>query len=97
MPANRPFEDLQTRLADLLEASPAKDIGRNAKAFLNTTLSRLELVTREEFDIQAKLLVRTLERMAELEARVAALESGPPARGDAPASAASTDPGAASR
>jgi BMFP domain-containing protein YqiC len=94
MPAHRPFEDLQARLADLLEASPAKDIGRNAKAFLSSTLSRLDLVSREEFDIQAKLLARTLEKLAALEARVAALEAGTPA-GRMPA--ADPDSGAAGR
>ena len=75
MAVNRPFEELQARLAEFLEASPAKDIQRNAKAFLNSAFGRLDLVTREEFDIQAKLLARALERLAALEARVAALEA----------------------
>jgi BMFP domain-containing protein YqiC len=75
MSAGHPFEELQARFAELLESSPAKDIQRNAKAFLNSAFTRLELVTREEFDVQAKLLGRMLERLATLEARVAALEA----------------------
>jgi BMFP domain-containing protein YqiC len=75
MAGSRPFEELQARLAELLEASPAKDIQRNAKALLSSAFSRLELVTREEFDIQVKLLGRAMEKLAALEARVAALEA----------------------
>lgn len=85
MAINRAFDELQARISELLEASPAKDIERNAKAFMASTFSRLNLVIREEFDIQAKLLARTQEKLAALEARVAALEAqlrqdaGPPA------------------
>jgi ubiquinone biosynthesis accessory factor UbiK len=74
MPTHRPFQELQARLAEMLEASPVKNIERNAKAFLVSGFSRLDLVTREEFDLQAKLLARTQQKLAALEARVALLE-----------------------
>jgi len=69
------FEDLSNRITEVLAQSPAKDIEKNLRAILNAAFTRLDLVTREEFDAQAKVLARTRERLAELEARVAALEA----------------------
>lgn len=69
------FEDLSNRISEVLAQSPAKDIEKNLRAILNAAFTRLDLVTREEFDVQAKVLARTRERLAELEARVAVLEA----------------------
>ena len=69
------FEDLSNRVAEALAQSPAKDIEKNLRAVMNAAFTKLDLVTREEFDVQAKVLARTRERLAELEARVAALEA----------------------
>lgn len=68
------FNDLQTRINDLLKNSPAKDVERNVKAMLTQGFSKLDLVTREEFDTQAQVLARTRVRLEELEKRVAELE-----------------------
>lgn len=68
------FEDISARLSEVLAASPAKDIQKNLRALLSSAFSRLDLVTREEFDIQAKVLARTREKLAALEARAAELE-----------------------
>jgi BMFP domain-containing protein YqiC len=68
------FDDLSARLADLIAASPAKDIEKNLRATLAGFFSRLDLVTREEFEVQAKVLARTRERLEALEARVRELE-----------------------
>jgi BMFP domain-containing protein YqiC len=70
----RLIEELSARLSELLAASPAKDIERNVKALVVSALERLEVATREEFDVQAKVLARTQEKLAALEARVAELE-----------------------
>ncbi|HDR9084725.1 TPA: accessory factor UbiK family protein [Burkholderia vietnamiensis] len=69
------FTDLQSRVGDLLKNSPAKDVERNVKAMLTQGFSKLDLVTREEFDTQAQVLARTRVRLEELEKRVAELES----------------------
>jgi len=69
------LNELSAGLAAALAASPAKDFERNARAMLTAGFSRLDLVTREEFDIQSRVLARTRERLAELEARVATLEA----------------------
>lgn len=68
------FNDLQARIGDLLKNSPAKDAERNVKAMLTQGFSKLDLVTREEFDTQAQVLARTRARLEELEKRVAELE-----------------------
>jgi ubiquinone biosynthesis accessory factor UbiK len=68
------LEELGNKISALLANSPAKDIEKNAKAVISGVLGRLDLVTREEFDIQAQLLARTRERLQALEARVEALE-----------------------
>ncbi|TDV18483.1 accessory factor UbiK family protein [Paraburkholderia caballeronis] len=68
------FNDLQSRVSELLKNSPARDVERNVRAMLSQGFSKLELVTREEFDAQTQVLVRTRARLEELERRVAELE-----------------------
>jgi len=72
---NEWFEDFQKNVSDLIAKSPAADIERNVKAMMAQTFSRLDLITREEFDVQAQLLERALVRLAALELRVRELES----------------------
>jgi len=68
------FEELSARVSELIAGSPAKDLEKNLRALLLTFFSRLDLVTREEFDVQAKVLARTREKLTALEARLAELE-----------------------
>jgi len=61
-----------------------KDLETNFRAVLRSSLGKLDLVTRDEFDTQTRVLERTRARLAELEARLQALEGGPvPAAGGA--------------
>ncbi|MCF8163347.1 MAG: accessory factor UbiK family protein [Sulfuritalea sp.] len=69
------LSELQTKISEVLQQSPAKDIEKNMKAMLNQGFSKLDLLTREEFDIQSEVLQRTRARLEALEARVAELES----------------------
>ena len=68
------FEDLNSKLSALIAASPARDIEKNVKAMLASVFEKMELVSREEFDIQAQLLARTREKLTAIDARVAELE-----------------------
>lgn len=68
------MNDFQKNVSELIARSPAADIERNVKALMAQTFSKLDLVTREEFDIQAQLLERALARVAALEQRLQALE-----------------------
>jgi hypothetical protein len=69
------FNDLQAKINQALENSPAKDIEKNVKAMLNQGFSKLDLVTREEFDVQTQVLAKTRAKLDALEARVAELET----------------------
>jgi len=79
------MEDIQKNISDLIARSPAADVERNVRAMMTQGFAKLDLVTREEFDVQADLLARTLTRVDQLnaqvtalEARLAALEGGAP-------------------
>ena len=74
MPQNRIFDDISARISEVLAKSPAKDIEKNLRGMLSSAFSRLELVTREEFDVQVKVLARTREKLVALEGRVSELE-----------------------
>ena len=71
------FEEFSNRLSTLIAASPAADIEKNARALMSGFFAKLDLVTREEFDIQAQVLQRTREKLKALEERVARLETPP--------------------
>lgn len=68
------FNDLQSKVSEALRNSPAKDIEKNVRSMMSQGFARLDLVTREEFDVQSQVLARTRARLEELEARVAELE-----------------------
>jgi BMFP domain-containing protein YqiC len=71
------LDDLARRLADAVPpglTALKNDLEQNFKAVLQSGLTKLDLVTRQEFDIQAGVLRRSRERLEELETRIAALE-----------------------
>ncbi|MGH8713143.1 MAG: accessory factor UbiK family protein [Casimicrobiaceae bacterium] len=68
------LDEVSAGMAAAIAASPARDVEKNLKTMVAGALSRLDLVTREEFDIQAQVLLRTREKVDALEARVAELE-----------------------
>ena len=70
------LDELNKRVGELLAASPAKELEKNLRALLSSAFSRLDLVTREEFDVQQEVLGRLREKLQQMEAKVAALEGG---------------------
>jgi len=68
------IEDLSNKIRDIYQNSPATDFEKNFHALLQGAFTKLELVSREEFDIQADLLRVTREKLHALEARVTELE-----------------------
>ena len=75
MEPNQFFNDMQTKMQQALENSPAKDIEKNLKALRSQDYAKLDLVTREEFDIQAQVLAKTRSKLEALELRIAELEA----------------------
>jgi BMFP domain-containing protein YqiC len=75
----RSLDDLARRLAAAVPpglTALRRDLEDNFKAVLQAGLSRLDLVSRQEFDVQAAVLRRTREKLEALEARLATLENG---------------------
>ena len=68
------FEDIDRRMREILARSPAADLEKNMRALIASAFSRLDLVTREEFDVQREVLARTRAKLQELEAKLADLE-----------------------
>jgi len=68
------FDELGARIKEVLANSPVRDVEKNLRAMLAATFARLDLVTREEFDVQSEVLARTREKLVQLEARLAELE-----------------------
>jgi hypothetical protein len=68
------LDDIGAKVNELLAQSPAKDVEKNMKVLLGGVFARLDLVTREEFDVQQEVLKRTREKLTALEAKVAELE-----------------------
>lgn len=66
--------DITNKIGEVLRQSPAKDIENNLKAGVTSMLTKLDMVSREEFDVQTEVLARTREKLALLEARLAKLE-----------------------
>ncbi|WEF31144.1 accessory factor UbiK family protein [Pseudoduganella chitinolytica] len=75
MDMNTFFNDLQNKINHVIQNSPAKDIEKNVKSMMTQGFARLDLVTREEFDIQAQVLAKTRSRLELLETRLAELEA----------------------
>jgi BMFP domain-containing protein YqiC len=71
------LSELSERLAQFAAGNPAKDLQRNFRAMLSSAFARLDLVSREEYDVQAQVLARTREKLVALEARVAEIEARP--------------------
>ena len=69
------LSDLSERLAELAANNPAQDLRRNIRAMLSAAFTKLDLVSREEYDVQVEVLARAREKLAALEARVGELES----------------------
>jgi ubiquinone biosynthesis accessory factor UbiK len=74
----RVLDEIANRLMALMPADLAtakEDVEKNVKSVLQTGLRKLDLVTREEFDVQRAVLLRTREKLEALEAKIAAMEA----------------------
>ncbi len=83
MLAQRLFDEVSGKLSEVMAAGPAKDIEKNMRAVLTAAFAKLDLVTREEFEVQQAVLAKTRETLVALENRIAALEARPGVISDA--------------
>lgn len=68
------FQDLSNKIKDIVNSSPLADVDKNIHALIKGALTKMELVTREEFDVQAEVLRHAREQLDSLEVKLAALE-----------------------
>lgn len=69
------LEEIGNKIEAVVKNSPVADLEKNARMVASGFFAKLDLVSRDEFDVQAQVLMRTRERLEQLEARLAALES----------------------
>ena len=74
------LDEINDRVRAVLAQGPVADLEKNLRAMLAGVFARLDLVTREEFDIQREVLARTRTKLVELEKKVATMESSAAAR-----------------
>lgn len=74
MQSNPWLEAFQKNVSDLISKSPAADVERNVRAFMSQAFTKLDLVSREEFDIQSEILRQAIAKAEGLERQVQALE-----------------------
>ena len=73
---NKPsiLNEIQTKISQVLQQSPAKDLEKNVRTMMTQGFQKLDLVTRDEFELQTKVLTKTREKLAALEAKVTEIE-----------------------
>ena len=69
------LNDLSNKINDLIKSSPLADVEKNINALIQGAFTKMELVSREEFDVQAEVLRNTREKLVKLEAKLAELEA----------------------
>ncbi len=69
------INDLSIKINDIIKNSPLQDVENNINALIRGVLTKMELVSREEFDVQAEVLRKAREQLANLEAKLSALEA----------------------
>ena len=68
------INDLSNKIRELVKNSPLDDMDTNIHALIQGAFTKLELISREEFDIQAEVLLNTRDKLTLLEAKLAELE-----------------------
>ena len=69
------FEEATQKFSETLANSPVKDVEKNAKALFGSVLNKMDVVTREEFNIQQQVLIKTRLKLTELEQKISELEA----------------------
>ncbi len=71
---NKLIDDISKKISTLISESPMADVESNLRALLQSTFAKLDLVTREEFDVQTQVLLKTRAQLDRLEQKLNELE-----------------------
>ncbi len=69
------INEISNKINDMIKSSPLADVEKNINALIQGAFTKMELVSREEFDVQAEVLRNTREKLTRLEAKLAELEA----------------------
>jgi ubiquinone biosynthesis accessory factor UbiK len=69
------INEISSKISALIASTPAPDIERNLRALLQGAFARMDLVTREEFEVQTEILAKTRRKLETLEQKLAELEA----------------------
>lgn len=69
------INEISNKIKEVVNSSPLGDVEKNLNALLKSVFTKMELVTREEFEVQAEVLRKTREKLIALEAKLAELEA----------------------
>ena len=72
---NEKLNEISNKIREIVKDSPLPDIEKNIDALLKGMFSKMELVTREEFDVQTEVLKRTRQKLEELEKKLSEIEA----------------------
>jgi BMFP domain-containing protein YqiC len=73
---NEKLSEISNKIREIVKDSPLPDIEKNIDALLKGMFTKMELVTREEFDVQTEVLKRTRQKLEELEKKLSEIEAG---------------------
>jgi len=73
---NEKLREMSNKIREIVKDSPLPDIEKNIDALLKGMFTKMELVTREEFDVQTEVLKRTRQKLEELEKKLSEIEAG---------------------
>ena len=72
---NKKLSEISNKIREIVKDSPLPDIEKNIDALLKGMFTKMELVTREEFDVQTEVLKRTRQKLEELEKKLSEIEA----------------------
>ena len=76
MMKHMPFiEEISSKINEIIQSSPIADAEKNINALIKGAFTKMELISREEFDVQAEVLQHTREKLTQLELKLAELEA----------------------
>jgi BMFP domain-containing protein YqiC len=72
---NEKLNEISNKIREIVKDSPLPDIEKNIDALLKSMFTKMELVTREEFDVQTEVLKRARQKLEELEKKLSEIEA----------------------
>jgi BMFP domain-containing protein YqiC len=72
---NEKLNEISNKIREIVKDSPLPDVEKNIDALLKSMFTKMELVTREEFDVQTEVLKRTRQKLEELEKKLSEIEA----------------------